>query len=81
MGADLFESYVGSIIAAATLGLEIHGQRGVALPFYIAGGGIFCAIIGTLFVRTQKARAKAVIDGDAQRSDFRGHGVLIFLGS
>ena len=58
MGADLFESYVGSIIAAATLGLEIHGQRGVALPFYIAGGGIFCAIIGTLFVRTQEGASQ-----------------------
>ncbi|KAK3244882.1 hypothetical protein CYMTET_45527, partial [Cymbomonas tetramitiformis] len=55
MGADLFESYVGSIIAAATLGVsEGHGAIGVALPFYIAAAGIVCSIIGTLFVRTQE---------------------------
>jgi K(+)-stimulated pyrophosphate-energized sodium pump len=58
MGADLFESYVGSIIAAATLGLEIHGQSGIALPFYIAGGGILCSIIGTLFVKTQEGASQ-----------------------
>ena len=72
MGADLFESYVGSIIAAATLGLEIHGQRGVALPFYIAGGGIFCAIIGTLFVRTQEgASQEQLLTAMRKRNDFR----------
>lgn len=58
MGADLFESYVGSIIAAATLGLEEHGPAGVALPFYIAGGGIIAAIIGTYFVRTQEGASQ-----------------------
>jgi len=54
MGADLFESYVGSIIAAATLGLDDHGQIGIALPFYISACGIICSIIGTFFVRTQE---------------------------
>ena len=58
MGADLFESYVGSILAAATLGLEEHGPAGVALPFYIAGGGIIASIIGTYFVRTQEGASQ-----------------------
>ena len=52
MGADLFESYVGSIIAAMTLGYESYGMAGVALPLYISAGGILCSIFGTLFVRT-----------------------------
>jgi len=51
MGADLFESYVGSIIAAATLA---NGDIvGVALPFWIAGAGIVASIVGFFFVRTK----------------------------
>mmetsp|Transcript_24696 Transcript_24696/g.80770 ORF Transcript_24696/g.80770 Transcript_24696/m.80770 type:complete len:781 (+) Transcript_24696:115-2457(+) len=52
MGADLFESYVGSIVAAATLGYDKYGSVGAALPFYIAAAGILCSIGGTFFVRT-----------------------------
>lgn len=57
MGADLFESYVGSIIAAMTLGMvAMHQDMGlfgfVLLPMLIAGGGILASIIGTFFVRT-----------------------------
>jgi len=59
MGADLFESYVGSIIAAATLGLsEGYGSVGVCLPFYIAAAGIFCSVIGTICVRTQEGASQ-----------------------
>ncbi|NLG33129.1 MAG: sodium-translocating pyrophosphatase [Syntrophomonadaceae bacterium] len=52
MGADLFESYVGSIIAAMTLGIVLLGFPGVLLPMIIAAGGIIASIIGTFFVRT-----------------------------
>merc|ERR1711871_1359825 len=57
MGADLFESYVGSVIACATLAttLPSYGgttQGGVALPFWIAGFGILCSVIGTYCVKT-----------------------------
>ncbi|MDD2585943.1 MAG: sodium-translocating pyrophosphatase [Syntrophomonadaceae bacterium] len=54
MGADLFESYVGSIIAAMTLGIVLIGIEGVLLPMIIAAGGIFASIIGTFFVRTDE---------------------------
>mmetsp|Transcript_12549 Transcript_12549/g.18799 ORF Transcript_12549/g.18799 Transcript_12549/m.18799 type:complete len:843 (+) Transcript_12549:46-2574(+) len=50
MGADLFESYVGSIIAACTLGGELFSTAGIAAPFYLAAGGIVCSFIGSLFV-------------------------------
>ena len=53
MGADLFESFVGSIIAAATLGRDEYGHAGVALPFWVAGIGAICSIIGTLLVRAE----------------------------
>lgn len=59
MGADLFESYVGSIIAAMTLGMlamagnmELFGF--VLLPLLIAASGIVASIIGTFFVRTDE---------------------------
>jgi H(+)-translocating pyrophosphatase len=61
MGADLFESYAGSIIAAATLATSefANGNNGyimqnmVALPFWISGLGIVCSIIGTFAIRTK----------------------------
>lgn len=52
MGADLFESYVGSIIAAITLGLLAReGTEGAIFPLVLAAVGIISSIIGTLFVR------------------------------
>ncbi len=51
MGADLFESYVGSIIAAMILGYTAFGSNGVYLPLTIAGAGILSSIVGTFFVR------------------------------
>ena len=54
MGADLFESYVGSIIAASSLGLDVFGLNGVALPLYISSAGILCSIFGTFFVHTRE---------------------------
>ncbi len=58
MGADLFESYVGSIIATMTLGAVIVSGGGgtehlVKLPLYLAGIGILASIIGTFFVKTK----------------------------
>jgi K(+)-stimulated pyrophosphate-energized sodium pump len=54
MGADLFESYVGSIIAAMVLGSVIFGFNGVVLPMMISAAGIVASILGTLFVRTDE---------------------------
>ncbi|HHT21525.1 MAG TPA: sodium-translocating pyrophosphatase [Tissierellia bacterium] len=51
MGADLFESYVGSIIASITLGGLLFDKAGVMYSFILAALGILASIIGTLFVR------------------------------
>ncbi len=51
MGADLFESYVGSIIAAITLGVLIYGHSGAVFPLFLAGSGIIASIFSTFFVR------------------------------
>ncbi|MEW5895157.1 MAG: sodium-translocating pyrophosphatase [Candidatus Omnitrophota bacterium] len=53
MGADLFESYLGSILAAAALGVSAGlGLVGLLLPMMIAALGIFASMIGMVFVRT-----------------------------
>ncbi|MFC1562939.1 sodium-translocating pyrophosphatase [candidate division KSB1 bacterium] len=52
MGGDLFESYVGSIIAAMVLGYVSFGMGGIYLPLAVSGTGIICSIIGTFFVKT-----------------------------
>ncbi len=68
MGADLYESYVGSIISASALGVaafnDIHGEgteasinfgfKAMAVPMLIAAVGIICSILGTFFVRTKE---------------------------
>lgn len=76
MGADLYESYVGSVISASALGVaafsEIKdanfGFRAMAVPMLMAAVGIICSILGTFFVRTgesteQKTLLKALRRG------------------
>jgi len=52
MGADLFESYVGSIISAMLLGAVAFGLNGIIYPLTIAGLGIVASVLGAFFVRT-----------------------------
>ena len=51
MGADLFESYVGALISALTLGAAFFSQNGVLFPLIVSGAGILSSIIGTAFVK------------------------------
>ncbi|HJK00859.1 MAG TPA: sodium-translocating pyrophosphatase [Methanocorpusculum sp.] len=72
MGADLFESYVGSIIASMALGIvgvtfafsqfgeNANALNVILLPMLISALGILAAAIGTLFVRTQKNENSAI---------------------
>jgi len=55
MGADLYESYVGSIISACALGVAaFRGIEAMALPMLIAAIGVVCSIFGTFLVRTKE---------------------------
>lgn len=77
MGADLFESYVGSIIGTMVLGATFIGVAGfeetnpygglnaVILPLFLAGVGIVTSIIGTFLVRVKEG-------GDPQKALNRG---------
>lgn len=51
MGADLFESYVGAIVSAVTLGVITYNVEGVVFPLALAAVGILASIIATFFVR------------------------------
>ena len=51
MGADLFESYVGSLISALTLGLVFYQESGIIFPLLLSACGIAASIIGTLLVK------------------------------
>ncbi|MBQ6591195.1 MAG: sodium-translocating pyrophosphatase [Lachnospiraceae bacterium] len=51
MGADLFESYVGSIVSAITLGVVYHEVSGAVFPLIIAALGIGASILGCFFVK------------------------------
>ena len=55
MGADLYESYVGSILATFSLGAVAgYGFRGMLLPLLLAVCGVVCSIIGSFLVRTKE---------------------------
>lgn len=70
MGADLYESYVSSVISASALGVSAFSGdiKAMAVPMLLAAIGIVMSIIGTFFVRTgenieQKALLKALRRG------------------
>ncbi|TVR79679.1 MAG: sodium-translocating pyrophosphatase [Chitinophagaceae bacterium] len=88
MGADLFESYVGSIIGAMVLGAafigitgfeptnDLGGLNAVLLPLVLAGLGILTSIIGTFFVKVREGGNphKALNTGE-----FVSAGIMIVL--
>jgi len=61
MGADLYESYVGSILSTCALGVvafnripDVNAVNAVALPLIMAAVGVVCSIIGTFLVKTKE---------------------------
>jgi K(+)-stimulated pyrophosphate-energized sodium pump len=59
MGADLYESYVGSIVATMALGVAAFGALGMSLqsitiPMVMAAVGVIASVVGTFFVKTEE---------------------------
>ncbi len=75
MGADLFESYVDSIIAAMAIGLlsVTFGSNRVILPLALAGLGILCSVIGSFFVSASGEN----IHGALNRGIFAAAGLVL----
>ncbi len=71
MGADLYESYVGSIISACALGVSAfkgaNTLNAMALPLFIAVIGVVCSIIGTFFIRTKEGATQKQLLGALSR--------------
>ncbi len=72
MGADLYESYVGSIISASALGVAaFNSLEAMALPMLLAAIGVICSIIGTFFVRTKEgATQKQLLSALSRGTNF-----------
>ncbi|NLJ78005.1 MAG: sodium-translocating pyrophosphatase [Tissierellia bacterium] len=63
MGADLFESYVGAIISAITLGLVAYPNGGAEFALALSAVGVVASIIGVYFVRGDRDPQKALNNG------------------
>ena len=62
MGADLYESYVGSIVATSALGVAAGlGVAGVTVPMVMAGVGVISSIIGTFFVKSREEASQSAL--------------------
>jgi len=62
MGADLYESYVGSIVATSALGVAAGlGVAGVTVPMVMAGVGVVSSIVGTFFVKSREEASQSVL--------------------
>ena len=78
MGADLYESYVGSVISSSALGVtavsandNIDGFSAMAVPMLLAAVGIICSIFGTFLVRTkEKASQKDLLRSLSRGTNF-----------
>ncbi len=80
MGADLFESYVGSIVATMVLGATLTQFKGtsagVLYPMFLAAAGVLSAIVGALFV---KAKEGDNLHSALNRGTFIAGGLVLVL--
>lgn len=80
MGADLYESYVGSIVATAALGVSAGlGVPGVIVPMVIAAVGILASMAGMAFVRTREEASQGALLMALRRGVFVSAGLIAVL--
>lgn len=77
MGADLFESYAGSVIAAMALGASAGGIKLVAFPLLLISLGLICSVLGVLSIKIFKNFSPQ----SALRNTYYLSGVLFLAGS
>ena len=75
MGADLYESYVGSILATFALGVAAYaGQdrawNAMLLPILLATVGIVCSIVGSFLIRTKEGASQRELLGTLRRGTY-----------
>ena len=74
MGADLYESYVGSILSACALGViafnkieSVDRVNAVVIPMVLAAVGVLASVIGSLLVKTGESTKQNVLLGALRR--------------
>ncbi|MDF2614779.1 MAG: V-type H(+)-translocating pyrophosphatase [Clostridia bacterium] len=68
LGADLYESYVGSIVSSCALAVAAGlGMQGVIIPLLVASIGVLASVIGTFFVKTGEEASQKVLLGALRR--------------
>ena len=78
MGADLYESYVGSIVATAALGVSAGlGVAGVTVPMVMAAAGVMASIIGTFFVKSKEEASQGALLSALRRGVFITGGIVV----
>jgi len=81
MGADLYESYVGSIVATMALSVAAGlGEKGVLLPMLVASIGTLASIVGSFLIRTREDATQSALL-TALRRGIYGTAVLIIIAS
>lgn len=79
MGADLYESYVGSIVAASAIAVGVKGVSAgwATLPFLVAGVGLIASLIGSFMVRTKEGASQEDLLGTLRRAIWTASGLAI----
>lgn len=87
MGADLYESYVGSIVSCGALAVSAFSggssamqAAAVMLPMLIAAIGIIASVIGTFFVSTKEGATQKMLLGSLRKGTYAAS-VLSAIGS
>lgn len=83
MGADLYESYVGSIVASMALGVTAFAATGKALeavivPMAMAAIGVVASIVGTFFVRAKESATQQVLLTALRKGVYGSAAIIIF---
>ncbi|MDR1558682.1 MAG: sodium-translocating pyrophosphatase [Clostridiales bacterium] len=79
MGADLYESYVGSIVSCSALAVAAgHGFQGIVVPMSMAAIGVLSSIIGTFLVRSGEKASQSVLLAALRKGTY-GSSILIAI--
>lgn len=81
MGADLYESYVGSIVATSALGVAAYpnlsnGIAAVTVPIMMAAVGVIASVIGTFFVKSGEKAEQSVLLKALRRGTYVSAGII-----
>ena len=77
LGADLYESYVGAIVATCALAVSAgFGLQGVVVPLAMAGIGVLASIVGMRFVRTGEEASQVELLRALRRGVFVAAGII-----